>query len=120
MVGYVNLTATFKQYLTLSISSECDDLPTNFGENLRTVLLRSINKNQILILNEINKQDVTISKLVNILYKKEKISVSTLKLNAQILRKLNLITFGNGSSVKLTEFGNFVLKIMCGGENDGN
>jgi len=46
--------------------------------------------------------------------------VSTLKLNAQILRKLNLITFGNGSSVKLTEFGNFVLKIMCGGENDGN
>jgi hypothetical protein len=44
--------------------------------------------------------------------------LSTLKLNAKILKKLNLITFGNNSHFQaagLTGFGKFVVEIIGGG-----
>jgi len=76
-------------------------------------LLRALNKNQILILSEIeNNSSETITSLLTKLSKKSKIPLSTLKLNAKILRELGLITFGN--SVKLTDFGKFIVQIIGG------
>jgi len=46
------------------------------------------------------------------LEKEFKVPLSTLKLNAKILRDLNLIDFGNSSPAKLTELGKFVVEII--------
>jgi len=48
------------------------------------------------------------------------IPLSTLKLNAKILKSLNLISFGNNSHfqvAKLTDFGRFVVRIIRSDEN---
>lgn len=45
------------------------------------------------------------------------IPLSTLKLNARILKALNLIAFGDGSTVRSTPTGKFVLEIIRGDKN---
>jgi hypothetical protein len=85
-------------------------------EDLRLLIVRALNKNQILILSDIkNVNNENITKILNRISSPFNIPLSTLKLNANILKKLNLITFGNNSnfqSAKLTDFGNFVCKIL--------
>lgn len=85
-------------------------------EDLRLLLLRALNKNQILILYQIkNSKNENITKILNRIYFCNNIPLSTLKLNARILKSLNLITFGNNSyfkSARLTDVGNFILEII--------
>ena len=54
----------------------------------------------------------TITSIVRYLSKHYSISESTLKANSRILRKLNLITFGNNSIALLTKFGKFVIRTI--------
>ena len=73
---------------------------------------RSLNKNQTLILSEVSKNSFeSITHLLKRISKSTGISISTLKLNARILRSLGLIAFGNGSIVHLTDFGKYIAKI---------
>jgi len=58
---------------------------------------------------------MTISSLVSELEKRYKIPLSTLKLNAKILRNLNLISYGNNSAARLTAFGRLVAKVISNG-----
>lgn len=85
---------------------------------MRKVLVRAINKNQLLLLKEIAASHETISSLVRRLSREKGTSVSALKANAKVLKELGVIEYGNSSSARLTGFGRFVLKII-GGEKDG-
>ena len=68
-----------------------------------------------MILSEIEKNSFdSITSTLTKLSRKSKIPLSTLKLNAKILKQLDLITFN--SSAQLTEFGKFILQII-GGES---
>jgi len=90
-------------------------------EDLRLLLLRALNKNQILILSEIkNIENESITRILNRISFAHDIPLSTLKLNTRILKNLNLITFGNNShfqKARLTDFGKFVVE-MINGEQD--
>ena len=87
-------------------------------DSLKLLLLRTLNKNQILILSSINNtQNENITRILSRISSSHEIPLSTLKLNAKILKNLNLITFGNNShfqSARLTDFGKFVFKIIGG------
>jgi len=91
-------------------------------EDLRLLLLRALNKNQVLILSEIkNIKNESITKILKRISFSNDIPLSTLKLNAKILKGLNLVKFGNNSyfqAARSTDFGKFVLKIIGGEIND--
>jgi len=80
-------------------------------EVLKRLLVRAFNKNQILILSEI-KDDSTITSFLTNLSRDSEIPLSTLKLNAKILKQLDLISFN--STAQLTKFGKFILKLLGG------
>lgn len=91
----------------------------NFNNNLKRLLSRVFNKNQVLLLNEISRNyKRTITSLLKAVSKENKISLSTLKSNSKILKQLNLISSGNGSTVELTDFGNFINEIIKSEDND--
>lgn len=76
-------------------------------------MLRALTKNQVLLLNEVEKNSTkTITSLVNKVSKKQKIPVSTLKLNARNLRQLGLIDHSLFEPVSLTNLGKLVFKIV--------
>jgi transketolase len=83
-------------------------------------LLRAFNKNQILILSQLkDNSDGSISSILREISKKFKIPLSTLKLNARILKDLGLIDFGSNSCfkpAKLTELGKFVTSTILSDE----
>lgn len=84
-------------------------------EILKKVLLRAINKNQILILSHIDDTSVSLTFVLKAISKQFNISLSTLKLNARILKDLGLISYGNTTDFrkpKLTDVGKFVLGII--------
>ncbi len=85
---------------------------------MRPLLARAINKNQLLILSQVNfASGESISSLLNHMSKELKIPLSTLKLNASILKTLNLITFGDSVDfrpVEITATGRFVLEVVGG------
>ncbi|MBI2005551.1 MAG: hypothetical protein HYS80_02190 [Candidatus Aenigmarchaeota archaeon] len=56
----------------------------------------------------------TVTTLVDRLSKNNKIPLSTLKLNARLLKHLELIKYDNSDPVELTESGFFVLSIIRG------
>jgi hypothetical protein len=118
--GQVNLSIEFKYIMKLIIRSECDEqpiyLPENQKENLKNLLAKALNRNQILILSEIENSSRTITSTLMNLSKTMKIPLSTLKLNAKILKQMNLILFNDFSNVELTNFGKFVFTIL-GGRN---
>jgi hypothetical protein len=95
-----------------------DENSREHRESLRLILLRALNKNQILILSQVDNIDnENITKILNRISSSHDTPLSTLKMNAAILRKLNLITFGNKShyrATKLTDFGKFILGIIGG------
>ena len=124
-IGQFNLTKMFIYLFNLWIvkwvyedQNRCSMPDEESRENLRLLLLRTLNKNQILILSRIkNTKNESITKILNNISIFHKIPLSTLKLNAKILKKLNLATFGNNShyqTAKLTYFGNFVFEIIGG------
>ncbi|MGC8538923.1 MAG: hypothetical protein ACP5MK_03595 [Candidatus Micrarchaeia archaeon] len=78
---------------------------------LRPVLLRSFNRNQLLILNRLHANSFfTITSMLNSISAVTGIPLSTLKANARVLKDLKLISFENPA--RLTEAGVFVMKII--------
>jgi hypothetical protein len=68
-----------------------------------------------LILNSIASQERSITSILKELSEKRDIPLSTLKLNARILRELNLISYGSTSLKKAAEvekLGFFVLRLL--------
>ncbi len=55
----------------------------------------------------------TITALIEDVFTQTKIPISTLKLNAKILKDLGLIKFFNGDPVRLTDFGQFVFSLIA-------
>ncbi len=87
---------------------------------LKPVILRSISKNQILILSHAcSKSFSSVTKILVDLSEESGIPLSTLKLKARELREMKLLEYGD-SKVKVTELGKFVLKIAIGHENKVN
>ncbi|CAD55656.1 hypothetical protein [Pyrococcus abyssi] len=86
---------------------------------LKRLLLRALNENQILILKSINGKHRSLNALLEELSRKERKPLSTLKLNARILKELGLIEYGTREAPKpvtLTREGKFILSIL---EGDG-
>jgi len=82
-------------------------------EGFTRLLTRSLNRNQILILSELRRPSSSITSILAQISEKSTIPLSTLKLNARILRDLKLITYGSGSKTpRLTEVGGLVLKML--------
>jgi predicted transcriptional regulator len=84
-------------------------------DNLRRLLLRTLNDNQLLILNRVASNSQPLTGLLNKLSQETGIPLSTLKLNARILRKFNLISYGSVSERRFAEVepvGALVLRLM--------
>lgn len=88
-------------------------------DDLRRILLRTINKNQILILANVPRVPASITSVLRELSRSYEVPLSTLKRNAQILKELNLIHYGdppNFSGVELTELGRLISSLTVGEE----
>lgn len=79
---------------------------------MRLLLGRALNANQILILNEMENNVGTITGTLNRISKYSNVSLSTLKLNAKILKNLGLISYCEFRTAELTDFGKTIAKIM--------
>jgi len=90
-------------------------LNSEYREGFGLVLRRSLNNNQILILTEIDKgAGKTITATLKYISRDSGISLSTLKLNAKILRELGLIIYAEYRAAELTEFGAVIFNFICG------
>ena len=104
-------------------SGECDALPRQAlripdrqRSGLRPVVRRALNDNQMLLLNAIRSNSFeSLSALLNYLSSARRIPLSTLKLNARILRNLGLVEIDARSRARLTEPGRTVLLILGAG-----
>lgn len=84
-------------------------------DDLRRLLLRTLNDNQILILSNVEVGGGLISSILKEISEKHDLPISTLKLNAKILKELNMISYGTASepkNVELSELGRFVLDLI--------
>ena len=91
------------------------------GEVIRKLILRALNENQRLILRSVNGKHRSLNSLLEELSRRENRPLSTLKLNARILKELGLIDYGTKNDprpVRLTEHGMLVLSILEVGENE--
>ena len=82
-------------------------------------MLRTINKNQVLILAHIPRIPASVTSVLREISRTYQIPLSTLKRNAQILRDLNLIRYGeppNFFGVELTELGRFISSLAVSEE----
>ena len=76
-------------------------------------MFRALNRNQITILSVVSKNSFhSITSLLLWIEKTHNIPISTLKLNAKILRELGLLEFGQGRVASLTSFGKIVVDIL--------
>ncbi len=81
--------------------------------SLKKLVFKALTKNQILLIHEIHKNfTLSVTSLVNEIPETSKIPLSTLKLNARLLRELGLVKYSNFGTVELAEGGNFVLSLM--------
>jgi DNA-binding MarR family transcriptional regulator len=84
--------------------------------SLRQVLQRAINQNQFLLLTKISCNcSSSISSLLSCASERFGVPLSTLKLNARVLRELGLISFGCASDPKparLTDAGRAILEML--------
>nr|WP_187146429.1 hypothetical protein [Thermococcus sibiricus] len=81
----------------------------------RKLFLRALNENQILILKSINGKHRSLNAFLEEISKDTRKPISTLKLNAKILKKLGLIDYGEKNHpkpIELTKHGRLVLKIL--------
>ena len=116
-----------KQIIKFS-ESNGDQIPKSPGKiskskylpikNLKKLLVKGLTKNQILILYKVsNNGDNTITAIIYDIYKKQKIPISTLKLNAKMLKDFGLISYGSTKEPKtaeLTELGMFLIEVLRG------
>lgn len=83
--------------------------------DLRNLILRTLNDNQLLILTSVSRRRATMTSLLRALSEEEGIPLSTLKLNARILRELNLISYGSRRErrcAKVESLGDLVLRLL--------
>ncbi len=83
-----------------------------YEDGMKALLGRALNKNQILILSELQDSAKTITGALNRISKTSGISLSTLKLNAKILKSLGLISYSELQTAELTEFGKAIIKML--------
>jgi hypothetical protein len=107
----------FKHRQTSPTGEESDPPPISTGgvEDLRRLLLRTLNDNQLLILSRVASNNRPLTGLLISLSRETGIPLSTLKLNARILRELNLISYGSVGEKKQAEVepvGNLVLRLI--------
>lgn len=84
-------------------------------EDLKRLALRSINKYQVIILRQIPKVPTSITSVLREIARKHNVTLSSLKRNANLLRDLNLITYGDAPSfegVQLTELGHLLTNLI--------
>ena len=84
-------------------------------EDLRRLILRTLNDNQLLILSRVAATDRPLTGTLISLSRETGIPLSTLKLNARILRELNLISYGypgESREAELGPVGSLVLRLM--------
>ena len=84
-------------------------------EDLRRLLLRALNENQVLILSNIGGRGERVSRILQRISDSRGVPLSTLKLNAKILRELRLIRYGTLSEpdeAELTPLGRSVLRVV--------
>ncbi len=84
-------------------------------EVFRNLFLRALNDNQRFLLEHINGDKRSLNKLLNHLCDRYDIPVSTLKLNARILKDLYLIDYGcrdDPVPVTLTSYGKMIRDII--------
>lgn len=83
---------------------------------LRSVVLKALNRNQILVLSNADGY-IRITSLLQELSARYGIPISTLKLNAKILKELGLLEF-NGLPAETTPSGKLVLRLINSGNGD--
>ena len=90
-------------------------ISTGGVDDLRNLILRTLNDNQLLVLNAVAERDQSLTSLLKQVSEEYGIPLSTLKLNARILRELNLISYGsihNRQTAQLESLGRFILRLM--------
>ncbi len=100
----------------IPISTSNDIIDQHVLTGLRNIVLKALNRNQILLLSKINENsENTITSLLIKLSKELNIPLSTLKFNAKILKSLNLIEFKQNDKdriVCLSKAGKLILNII--------
>jgi len=97
------------------VGNDAPPISTGGVEDLRRLLLRTLNDNQLLILSRVAANDRPLTGLLIKLSEETGVPLSTLKLNARILRELNLISYGSVGEKREAEVepvGNLVLRLM--------
>jgi hypothetical protein len=84
---------------------------------LKPLLLRALNRNQILILSEAGGACIT--PLLKELSASNSIPLSTLKLNARILKEMGLLDYKGFRQAEPTEYGDLVLSILASSGSNG-
>lgn len=85
----------------------------------RDLFLRALNDNQIFLLENIESEYRSLNRFLREITNDSDRSLSTLKLNARILKDLELITYGSRRDpqpVELTEPGKVILEFLQGRE----
>lgn len=85
--------------------------------DFRNLILRTLNDNQLLIMGAVASQKRSLTSILKELSVECEIPLSTLKLNARILRELNLISYGsikNKREARLESLGSFIFGIIQG------
>ncbi|TRO48409.1 hypothetical protein E2P65_02940 [Candidatus Bathyarchaeota archaeon] len=88
--------------------------------DLRNLILRTLNDNQLLILNGVARSRRSMTSLLRELSEEWGIPLSTLKLNARILRELNLVSYGSihdKRDARVEKLGSFVLGLIEDGDD---
>lgn len=80
---------------------------------MRLLLGRALNRNQILILFEIySNSNKTITGTLSRISRMQGVPLSTLKLNAKILRDIGSVSYSEFRYVELMEFGKAIIKLL--------
>ncbi len=88
-------------------------------DDLRRIILKTVNKDQVLILSNIPRVPTSITSVLRNISRRYNVPLSTLRKNSQILKGMNLITYGEASDfsgVELTELGRFITELTAGEE----
>jgi hypothetical protein len=97
------------------MGNDAPPISTGGVEDLRRLLLKTLNDNQLLILSRVASNKRPLTGLLIKLSQETGVPLSTLKLNARILRELNLISYGSVGERREAEVepgGNLVLRLM--------
>jgi hypothetical protein len=102
------------------LGNDAPPISTGGVEDLRRLLLRTLNDNQLLILSRVAANERPLTGLLINLSLETGVPLSTLKLNARILRELNLISYGSVGERRQAEVepvGSLVLRLMDAPDN---